>query len=384
MSQLLQDVRLSLRRMRREVAFTLVVVATLALAIGATTAVFSVVYQVLLRPLPYPEPEQLVRLFQSTPQRERLGVSFLSLLAWRERTQSFEGLEGISLRDVTLTGDGQAERVTAARVTAGLLPLLGVKPVLGQAFGPEAEVSGRDLVVLLSHSMWQGRFGGRPDAVGRTLLLNGQLHTVVGVLPASFRFAPDAQVWKPLAVNHAAGEQPQGIFMRGVARLRDGVSVEQARAELEGVAASLVQDAAYAEEPAGVRVLPLHAQVVEGARDRLWLLAGVVVLVLLVACANVANLLLARASAREREVSVRAALGAGRAQLMRQFLVESGMLALAGGASGLLLALWGMDLMRALMPGEVLAPDSLRLEPHVLAIALGLSLLTSFLFGLVP
>ncbi|MCP3144875.1 ABC transporter permease [Pyxidicoccus xibeiensis] len=384
MSQLLQDVRLSLRRMRRELAFTLVVVATLALAIGATTAVFSVVYQVLLRPLPYPEPEQLVRLFQSTPQRERLGVSYLSLQAWRERTRSFQSLEGMSLRDVTLTGDGQAERVTAARVTAGLLPLLGVRPVLGQAFGAEAEVAGRDLVVLISHAMWQGRFGGRQDVLGRTLLLNGQLHTVVGVLPSDFRFAPDAQLWKPLAVNHAAGEEPQSIFMRGVGRLRPGVSVEQARTELEGVAAALVNEPAHAKEPAGIRLLPLHAQVVEGARDRLWLLAGVVALVLLVACANVANLLLARASAREREVSVRAALGAGRAQLMRQFLVESGLLAFAGGASGLLLALWGMDLMRVLMPSEVLAPEAVRLEPHVLAIALSLSLTTSILFGLVP
>jgi predicted permease len=384
MSQLLQDVRLSLRRMRREFAFTLVVVATLALAIGATTAVFSVVYQVLLRPLPYPAPEQLVRLFHSTPQRERMGVTLLSLHAWRERSRSFQGLEGMTLRDFTLTGEGPAERLRAARATAGLLPLLGVRPVLGQAFGPEAEVAGRAQVVLLQHGVWQRRFGGRPDVVGRTLLLNGQVHTVLGVLPADFRFAPDVDLWMPLAPDLAAGEDPGLIFLRAVGRLRPGVSGEAARTELEGLAVSLVQEAPYAKEPASVRLLPLHAQVVETSREQLWLLAGVVALVLLVACANVANLLLARASAREREVSVRAALGAGRAQLMRQFLVESGLLALAGGACGLLLALWGMDLMRALMPREVLPPEAVRLEPHVLAIAALLSLLTSVLFGMVP
>ncbi|MBZ4423300.1 ABC transporter permease [Myxococcus sp. RHSTA-1-4] len=384
MSQILQDVRLSLRRMRRELAFTLVVVATLALAIGATTAVFSVVYQVLLRPLPYPEPERLVRLFQSSPQRDRMGVTLLAVHAWRERSHAFQGIEGLTLRDFTLTGDGPAERVRAGRATAGLLPMLGVRPVVGLAFGTEAEVPGRDHVLLLSHGLWQRRFGGRPDVVGRTLLLNGQVHTVLGVLPADFRFAPDVDLWTPLAPNPAAGESPERLFLRAVARLRPGVTVQAARAELEALAASLAREAAFAEQPAGVRLLPLHAQVVESTREQLWLLAGVVALVLLVACANVANLLLARASAREREVSVRAALGAGRAQLMRQFLVESGLLALAGGASGLLLALWGMDLMRALMPGEVLPSEAVRLEPHVLAVAALLSLLTSVLFGLVP
>lgn len=385
MSQLLQDVRFALRQMRRELAFTLVVVATLALAIGATTAVFSVVYQVLLRPLPYPEPEQLVRLYQSSPQRERLGVTYPTLEAWRERSHSFQGLEGLSLQDRTLSGQGAAERVRAGRATAGLLPLLGVTPELGQLFGSESEVPGRDSVVLLSHALWRSRFGESRDVVGKTLNLNGVPHTVLGVLPASFRFAPDVDLWKPLAPNPAEpGNRPRDVFLRAVGRLRPGVSWEQARTELETVAAALAREEGFAGEATGVRVLPLHTQVVESAREQLWLLAGIMALVLLVACANVANLLLARANAREREVSVRAALGASHARLVQQFLVESVMLALAGGAMGLLLALWGMDLMRVLIPSEVLSPEAARLDAHVLAIAAGLSLLTSVLFGLVP
>ncbi|MCY1023035.1 ABC transporter permease [Pyxidicoccus sp. MSG2] len=384
MSQLLQDVRLSLRRMRRELGFTLVIIATLALAIGATTAVFSVVYQVLLRPLPYTEPERLVRLFQSSPRMERMGVSLRVLQAWRERTHSFQSLEGMTVRDFTLTGDGPAERLRSGRVTVNLLPMLGVRPILGQGFGAEMEVAGRDQVLLLSHALWQRRFGGSPDVVGRTLNLSGRPYTVLGVLPADFRLAPGADIWTPLAPDLAGGERPEDIFLRALGRLRPGIPVERAREELDALATSMAHEEAFAGEASGARVLPLHAQVVEDTQAQLWLLAGVVALVLLVACANVANLLLARASAREREVSVRAALGASRVQLMRQFLVESGMLALAGGAAGLLLSLWGMDVLRVLVPVEVLPPDAVRLEPHALAIAGALSLLTSVLFGLVP
>ncbi len=382
MTQLHHDVRQALRRMWREPAFTVVIVTTLALAIGATTAVFSAVYQVLLRPLPYAAPEQLVTLYQSTPQRERLGVSWLSLQAWRDRSHSFQGLEGLSIRDTALAGEGEVVRVRAGRATPGLLSLLGVRPLLGQDFDTGVEARGRDDGVLLSHALWQRYFGGRPDVVGRTLLLDDQLHTVLGVLPPEFRFAPDVEVWKPLAL--APGEAAHGVWLRVVGRLRAGVELAQARTEMTALGAALVREPGFTEEPPGVRLLPLHTQVTEGASDRLWLLAGVVALVLFVACANVANLLLARASAREREVSVRAALGAGRGTLVRQFLVESGLLALAGGMSGLLLAMWGLDLLRALLPPQVVRPEAVRLEPHVLVIALGLSMLTSLLFGLVP
>ncbi|MFY2558128.1 ABC transporter permease [Corallococcus terminator] len=386
MPSLLQEVRLSLRRMLRERAFTTVVVATLALAIGATTAVFSVVYQVMLRPLPYSEPEQLVRLYQSSAQRERLGVSHLMLQAWREHVRTFEQVEGLALWDRTLTGAGTApERVRTGRATAGLLSMLGVQPTLGRAFGQEEVAAGQDDVVLLGHGLWQRRFGGRPEALGQSLMLDGRPHTVVGVLPASFRFAPDVDLWKPLVLEPVwEAHHPGDVTLRAVGRLRTGTPLDTAREELEGLAARLAREPAMAEQAPGVRLVPLHELVVEGARERLWLLSGIVALVLLVACANVANLLLARASAREREVCVRAALGAGRWQLARQFLVESALLALAGGGTGLLLALWGLDLMKLLIPQGVLPPESLRLEPHVLLIALGVSLSTSLLFGLVP
>lgn len=385
MSPLLQDVRFALRRMRRELAFTLVVVSTLALAIGPTTAVFSVVYQVLLRPLPYPEPEQLVRLFQSTLQHERRMVPYPTLRVWRERTRTFQGIEGLCLMDRTLTGDGPADRVLAGRMTAGLLSLLGVKPELGRTFGPEMEEPGRERVVLLSHTLWKDRFGGNRDIVGRMIALDGQPHTVVGVLPASFRFAPRVEVWIPLVPNPLMEENgPRDIFVGGVGRLRPGISLEQARAELEELAASVAREEIPTGETTSVRVFPLHAHVVEGSRKQLWLLAGVMALVLLVACANVANLLLARANMREREVAVRAALGASHVRLMQQFLVESMMLALAGGAAGLLLEPWAMDLLRMLVPSAVLSPEAVRMDAHVLGIATALSLLTSLLFGLVP
>ena len=384
MNSLLQDVRFALRQMRRERAFTVVVVATLALAIGATTAVFSVVYQVLLRPLPYPAPERILRLFQSEPQRERLGVTVLTFREWRERVHSFESIEGASMLDYTLTDTSGADRITVARASAGLLPLLGVRPTLGRVFDAEAETLGHEPVVLLSNGLWKRRFGERREVVGQSILLDGRPHTVLGVLPPTFRFIKDADAWAPLVLDPARKERPQDFWMRVVGRLRPGVTAEQAGAELKQVMGELVREPLFADQAAGAVVMPLRDVVVESYREQLWLLAGIMALVLLVACANVANLLLARANAREREVSVRAALGAGPGRLVRQFLVESGLLALVGGGAGLLLALWGLDLMRALVPAEALDPESVRLNGTVLAIAALLSLLTSVLFGLVP
>jgi putative ABC transport system permease protein len=384
MRLLLNDLRLALRMLRRERAFSLVVIATLALALGATTSVFSVVYQVMLRPLPYREPEQLVRLFQSLPRRERIGVSLPALETWRARAQSFSGFEALALQDLTLTGEGAADRLMTARVTPGLFSLLGVRPVLGQPFGPEQAVPGRDAVVLLSHALWQTRYGGDPAVLGRTLTLDGQPHTVTGVLPASFPLRADVMVWKPLAPTAEESSDPDHHFLWVLGRLAPGVPVERARAEMEALAGALVHDPAYGREATGVRIVPLHAQLVERTREQLWLLAAVGGLVLLVACANVANLLLARASVRVREAAVRAALGASGGQLVRQSLAESGVLALVGGAAGLLVAVWGSELLRTFVPDALVNADGAWMQPHVVGVAAGLTLLTCVLFGLVP
>ncbi|MCP3100483.1 ABC transporter permease [Myxococcus sp. K15C18031901] len=381
MNALLQDFRLALRLLLRERVFTVMVVTTLALAVGATTAVFSIIYQVLLQPLPYPEPDQLVRVWQQEPGRDRTMVSWPALAAWRERTHTFSGLEGMGFADLTLTGEGTAERLHTARATAGLFNLLGVRPILGHAWETDAEVPGRDGVIVLSHELWLRRFGGDSALLGRALTLDGQPHTVVGVLPPGFQFAPGVEIWKPLARKPTEEHDNKVRILRVVGRMRPGLTYDKTLADLQRVSAELAQD--FPGENFGVSVAPWHEQLVEGARTRLLLLAGVVALVLLVACANVANLLLARATTREREVSIRVALGANRWQLARQFLVESAVLAFAGAATGLMLALWGMKMMRTLVP-EGLLPEQLRLEPHVLTIAAGLSLTTCFLSGLIP
>ncbi|MBF5041921.1 ABC transporter permease [Aggregicoccus sp. 17bor-14] len=377
-----QDLRFALRLLRRERLLTLVIVATLALAIGASTSVFSVVYEVLLRPLPYPAPEQLVRLYQASPEQDRgWGLSYPALTAWRARVHGLGAVEGMGFQDMTLTGEGPAAPVRTARATAGLLPQLGVRPVLGQLWGAEAEVPGRDRVVLLSHAMWRTQLGSDPRVLGRTLTLDGVPHTVVGVLPADFRFDPAIDLWKPLAPEPATEAVDAGHhFLRGLGRLRPGVSAQAARAEMEQVAKDFVREGG----PPGARVEPLHGLLVKGVRTQLWLLAGVVAFVLLVACANVANLLLARATAREREVAVRAALGAGRWQLVRQFLVEGLLLAFAGGGLGLLLAAWGRELLRVLVPPELVSPEGPQLSSHLLLLTAALSLLTCLLAALVP
>jgi len=386
MLPLLQDLRLSARRLSREPGFTAVVVATLALAIGATTAVFGVVYQVLLRPLPYREPERLVRLYQASAQRERLGVSHLMLEAWRNRARSFEQIEGLALWDRTLTGsDAGAERLRTGRVTAGLFSMLGVQPALGRGLRGDEQTPGHGDVAWLSHGLWQRRFGGAPNAVGQTVMLDGRLLTVVGVMPASFQFAPDVDLWMPLVLDaEREAPHPGDVTLRVVGRLRAGTTLDAARGELEALTASLAQEPHMKGQASGARLVPLPELVVEDARARLWLLSGVVVLVLLVACANVANLLLARAKTRERELCIRAALGARRGQLAREFLVESGLLAVTGGAAGLLLAMWGRDLLRGFIPPSLLSTEDPRVDTQVLLIAMGVSLSTCLLFGLLP
>ncbi|RKH64342.1 ABC transporter permease [Corallococcus interemptor] len=381
---LLLELRRALRSMAREKRFTAVVVATLALTIGATTAVFSVVYPVLWQPLPFPEAEQLVRLFQATtpgagagPHKDRTRVSLPVWNAWREGSRSFSGIEGVRVEKQLLGGAGLEGRLTVGRGSAGLMPMLGVRPALGRLWGAQEEVPGRDRTVVLTHALWQRLYGADPAALGQHLLLNDESHVIVGVLPESFHFEPEVEVWKPLALD---ASRDAGNLLRVVGRLRPGVSVEQARAEL--LPLTLEAGDVPGEPRVGVLVEPLHAYLVEQSLSQLKVVTGVAVLLLLLGCANLTNLLLARGSARMHELTVRIALGATRWQLIRQVFVESGVRALFGGVGGLLLALWGQGLLQTFVPSQFASGPGL--EPFMLGLTAAVSLLTAMLVGLLP
>jgi len=384
MASLLQELRLSVRSLLREKVFTAVVVTTLALSIGATTSVFSVVYQVLWRPLPYPEASQLHRLFQTTtpgagagPHRDRARVALPVWNAWREGARSFSRIEGFQGGRQLLSGTEADDRLTVGRASAGLLPMLGVQPSLGRLWGTELEVPGRDREAVLSHSLWQRRYGANPSILGRSITLDDQVHTVVGILPADFQFEPEVEIWKPLALDPVT---EQGSALRVFGRLHPGIPLEQARAEL--VQLALGAERVPGVDITGASVEPLHQLWVEQSRTQLQVVSAVAALLLLLGCANLANLLLARGSARMHEMSVRLALGASRVQLVRWVLVESGVRALLGGALGLLLALWGRDLMATLVPPQLMSGPGV--EPFVLVIASVTSLATAVLVGILP
>ncbi|HEX6107185.1 MAG TPA: ABC transporter permease [Gemmatimonadales bacterium] len=391
---------LALRTLRRTPGFTAVAVGTLALGIGATTTIFTVVNGVLLRPLPYEQPERVAMIWNDLGEGAQSlpAVSALDFLDYRERSRAFQDFAAASGPSVVrlrgnLTGEGDPERVDLAPVTANFFPLLGVAPILGRTFTAEEEQANGPRVALLSHRLWQRRYGGDPSLVGRTIAIDGIEHVVVGVLPETFRLhlpaeaflLTDAEVWTPLQFDYGRAPPRNFTGFTVFGRLAEGASWEQARAEMDGIAAQLrAEHPVHAGSNLRIRVVPLHHDVVKHARPALLVLMGAVALVLLIACANVANLLLTRAAAREGEFALRAALGAGRRALARQLLAESGVLAVAGGALGLGATFWAMALLRALRPANLPRLADIRVDATVLGFALLVSLATVVVFALVP
>ena len=391
MGTFLQDVRYAVRTLLKSPGFAAVAVLALALGIGANTAIFSVVKAVLLSPLPYPEPERLVWVRESNPGADIPDepASAPNYNDWRTQVRSFDGLAAYANTALTLTdgGGGEPERIPAVSTSANFFQVVGVAPALGRGFLPEEETAGKNRVVVLSHGLWQRRFGASPQALGQTITLGGNAYTVVGVAPADFKSpvrGPKApEMWVPIAFNFNQNVR-RSDYLNVIGRLRAGATIGQAQAELAGVAARLEQE--YPATNAGwtVTTQPLHERVVGNVRQALWVLMGVVGFLLLIACANVANLLLARAAARRQEIAVRSALGAGRGRLVRQLLTESLLLGIAGGGLGLILAAWGVELLVALSPGNIPRLEEAGLDARVLAFTFGVSVLTGVVFGLLP
>jgi predicted permease len=389
MDDVSRDVRFALRTLRKSPAFALVAVLCLALGIGANAAIFSVVDAVLLSPLPYSRPERLVRLYETQPGRGpswRGSVSWENYRDWVEQVKGLSGIAAYTQQSKNLSGAEGAERLRAIAVTANLFDVLGAHPRLGRGFQAGEDRPGAAPVVVVSEGLWQRRFGANPSLVGQTLTLDGQPHTVVGVMPDKARFPAGSQtdLFVPF-IRDADGVDRRGYhFLSIVGRLRDGVTLEAANTELRQVARRIEEAWPVAQTGRSAEAVALTETVVGQARPALLILLGAVGLVLLIACANVANLLLARAATRRQEVAIRLALGASRARIIRQMLVESLLLSIAGAGLGLLLAWWGLNGLETLVQRALPLSDGVPLQGRILGFLLLVATASAVLFGLVP
>jgi putative ABC transport system permease protein len=393
MEYFLQDLRYAIRTCLRAPVFTMVAVLALALGIGANTAIFTIVHAVLLERLPYQDPDRLVAVWETSARRPGRSntVAPANFIRWGERATVFDGLAGFAETRINLTDAGNPEELVAENVTAPYFSVLGVPPMLGRVFTPSESADPESSAVVLSGEVWQRRFGSDPSIVGRVIRLNGRPRTVVGVMPAGFRLFLKAgslvgkppDLWVPFVLPPAARE-PRGRYLSSIARLKAGVPVAAAQSQMNALAASFAAEMPQFDTGWGVKVVPLHDELSGALRPALLVLSGAVAFVLLIACANVANLLLARGAARHREIAIRSALGAGRTRVIRQLLTESLLLGVLGGAAGLLVAQWSLAMLVAISPVDLTSLGRIDLNYSVLAFTGAVSLATAIVCGFAP
>ena len=384
MDGLWQDLRYGFRMLFKHRGFTAIAVLTLALGIGATTSIFTVVDAVVLRPLPFEEPERVVRMWGKFSQGNQASTSPPDFLDYRAQNSTFEEFAAMRPSSFNLTGDAEPERVIAAQVTTNFFRALGVRPIHGRDFSAQEEQSGLDRVAIISEALWRRRFGGDLPIVGKTLTLDGQNYSIVGVAPAATRLLDETDVWSPLTFDSPSMKVRRFHFLRAFGRLKPGITLQQAQADVDAVAIGLEEQYPESNTTWRLRLVPLREEMLGDIRTPLYVLLGAVAFVLLIACANVANLLLARAAGRQKEIAIRSAMGARPRRLIRQLLTESIVLSIAGGGVGLLVAVWGTALLVKAAPDTIARANEVGADKRVLGFTLLISLLCGLVFGLVP